>query len=229
MTTPNPTFGKRPKIHRSKIARLSIPLRHDLNTKLEASVSGTKIRAWLNSLPEMKAILNAEFDGEPITAQNLSDWRAGGYKDWVDAKKGSEEIEKSAVACFAAASAAGAGFGEGFIAMLGGKIMALKDSTPEEYIDRLGDIIATIRAGDQEKRKLDLKEKDGARDDRRLAMEETKVAILLQSAAEKTLSLIQEKRAQQIADSSGSNAEKIEALGQVMFGEIWTNRKKATA
>jgi len=38
---------------------------------------------WLNSLPEVRAILAAEFGGKPIREQNLSEWKKGGYREWL--------------------------------------------------------------------------------------------------------------------------------------------------
>ncbi len=37
---------------------------------------------WLNSLPEVQAVLAAEFEGKPIREQNLSEWRKLGYVKW---------------------------------------------------------------------------------------------------------------------------------------------------
>ena len=39
--------------------------------------------AWLNSLPEVQAVVAREFGGQPISKQNLSRWRNGGYADWL--------------------------------------------------------------------------------------------------------------------------------------------------
>jgi len=38
--------------------------------------------AWLNSLPEVQAVLARDFEGKAIREQNLSEWRKGGYRDW---------------------------------------------------------------------------------------------------------------------------------------------------
>ena len=38
---------------------------------------------WLNSLPEVKAVVTAEFGSKPIREQSLSEWKQGGYRDWV--------------------------------------------------------------------------------------------------------------------------------------------------
>ncbi|MBC8001911.1 MAG: hypothetical protein H7X97_04910 [Opitutaceae bacterium] len=38
--------------------------------------------AWLNELPETQAMLAAEFNGRPISEQNLSEWKSGGFREW---------------------------------------------------------------------------------------------------------------------------------------------------
>lgn len=66
-----------------KIARLPRTLRDPLNQRLHDGEPGHRLLAWLNSLPEVQAVLAAEFESRPINAQNLSDWKQGGYRDWV--------------------------------------------------------------------------------------------------------------------------------------------------
>lgn len=66
-----------------KIARLPRSVRDELNRRLDEGAPGKKLVAWLNSLPEVQAIVTAEFDGKPIREQNLSEWKQRGYRDWV--------------------------------------------------------------------------------------------------------------------------------------------------
>lgn len=66
-----------------KIARLSHHLRSQLNSRLDHGDQAKQILPWLNSLPEVKLLLHARFNGRPITEQNLSDWRLGGYEEWL--------------------------------------------------------------------------------------------------------------------------------------------------
>jgi len=66
-----------------KIARLSRAVRAQLNSRLQDGAEGKQIVLWLNSLPEVKELLADKFDGRPINEQNLSDWRQGGYEDWL--------------------------------------------------------------------------------------------------------------------------------------------------
>ncbi len=66
-----------------KIARLPDALRDELNRRLREGESGPRLLAWLNSLPDVQAVLTEQFGGRPINPQNLSDWRQGGYWDWI--------------------------------------------------------------------------------------------------------------------------------------------------
>jgi len=66
-----------------KIARLPHSLREQLNLKLHDGLPAKSILPWLNSLPEVKAILATDFDNRPISKQNLSEWKQGGHRDWL--------------------------------------------------------------------------------------------------------------------------------------------------
>jgi hypothetical protein len=74
------TGGMKTRI--GKIARLSEKVRHTLNQRLADGVSGAELVAWLNGLTAVRKTLAARFEGRPISEQNLSEWRQGGYEDW---------------------------------------------------------------------------------------------------------------------------------------------------
>ena len=66
-----------------KIARLPHALRNLLNLRLHNGEPHKKLVAWLNTLPEVHEVLEEYFDARPITAKNLSEWKKGGYQDWL--------------------------------------------------------------------------------------------------------------------------------------------------
>ena len=66
-----------------KIARLPRCFREDLNQRLSDGEQGKSLVAWLNSNFEVKEVLDLYFDGRPITEQNLSEWKQGGYQEWL--------------------------------------------------------------------------------------------------------------------------------------------------
>lgn len=66
-----------------KIAHLPHATRELLNNRLLESQPGREIVDWLNSLPEVQQVLDRHFEGRPISEQNLSEWRQGGFSDWI--------------------------------------------------------------------------------------------------------------------------------------------------
>ena len=68
--------------HNVKIARLPRPLREELNRRLARNEDGAILIDSLNAAPEVKAFLARDFAGEPITQQNLHEWRDTGFVEW---------------------------------------------------------------------------------------------------------------------------------------------------
>jgi truncated hemoglobin YjbI len=67
-----------------KIARLPYSTIRDLlNQRLHNGEQGAKLVKWLNGLPEVQEVLTEEFGGRPISEQNLSEWKQGGFDDWL--------------------------------------------------------------------------------------------------------------------------------------------------
>src|SRR6266542_1509247 len=77
-----------------KIARLPRSVRDELNRRLDEGEQGKKLVAWLNALPEVQAIVAAEFGGKIIREQNLSEWKQGGYRDWMVQQEALEIAER---------------------------------------------------------------------------------------------------------------------------------------
>jgi hypothetical protein len=66
-----------------KIARLPGEIRNTLNHRLHNGALGRELAPWLNALPEVQAVLAKRFASRPITEDNLSEWRRGGFQDWL--------------------------------------------------------------------------------------------------------------------------------------------------
>lgn len=65
-----------------KVARLPAAVRQELNRRLHEGEPGKELVAWLNTLPEIQVAI-AEGCGTAIREQNLSEWKQGGYRDWL--------------------------------------------------------------------------------------------------------------------------------------------------
>ncbi len=68
---------------KGKIGRLPRALQEQVNRRLENGERARTLVAWLNTLPEVQAMLAAEFAGQPVNEKNLSKWRKYGYKQWL--------------------------------------------------------------------------------------------------------------------------------------------------
>src|SRR4051812_8603750 len=66
----------------SKIGCLPSQLIEQLNQRLANREQNKGLVVWLNSLPETRAVLDRDFDGSPINAQNLSDWKKTSFQHW---------------------------------------------------------------------------------------------------------------------------------------------------
>jgi hypothetical protein len=77
---------------KGKIARLPKAIRDELNRRLSDGELGTALVIWLNSLPEVQRIVADEFAGRPVRAQNLSEWKQGGYEEWLQDQKAAELV-----------------------------------------------------------------------------------------------------------------------------------------
>ena len=77
-----------------KIAQLPKEIRDQLNQRLQNGKQGPEILSWLNKLPQTEELLAEKFNHQPITRANLSDWRHGGFQDWLRLQAREERIQR---------------------------------------------------------------------------------------------------------------------------------------
>jgi hypothetical protein len=198
-----------------KIARLPASVRAEINQRLHDGQLGSQILPWINSHPDALVIIRDHFAGAPINAQNLSDWRQGGYQDWLKSQDSFCRTSKLAERAVSLAREAGGNLSEGAAAIVSGRILeALEgmgnDATLEDIVG-LSKTIALLRAGDVDQAKL--RQKDS---ELKLATEKFR-----RDTCELFLRWSADRRAAEVATSNTSHTDKIEALGQLMFGDDW--------
>src|SRR5688500_3105784 len=66
-----------------KIARCPVHIREEVNRRRLDGQTASKVIVWLHTLPEVLQVLDEHFGEEPISPQNLSEWKQGGYRDWL--------------------------------------------------------------------------------------------------------------------------------------------------
>jgi hypothetical protein len=65
-----------------KLARLPPHLREQLNHRLANDEPAKTLLPWVNSLPELHAIIADLFNGETVSEQNLSEYRQHSFRKW---------------------------------------------------------------------------------------------------------------------------------------------------
>ena len=208
---------------KGKIARLPFELRQKLNQRMRDGDPDIDLVAWLNSLPEVKAALDgASFGGAKksraqITAQNISEYRAGRYQHWLNDQDKVDRAQKLAELSYELAAASGGNVSESIVRVTAGKIYeALETATGDDVIKLTAALTglsaaetAAVRAATDNKR-LGVQQKT-------LALEEAKFQ---RQTSELFLKWYGDKRAEEIVNTKTNKDAKIEQIRQLMFGEI---------
>jgi hypothetical protein len=82
-----------------KIARLPASIREGINQQLFNGLRASRIVSWLSTLPEAQSIVAEQFAGVPISENNISEWRRGGYQDWLLEKQSRTETVQFVQKC----------------------------------------------------------------------------------------------------------------------------------
>ncbi|MDB6112854.1 MAG: hypothetical protein JWR69_4604 [Pedosphaera sp.] len=149
-----------------KVARLPQAVREELNERLRENEPGNKLVAWLNSLPEVRGVLKREFGGRPLTEQNLSEWKPGGYRDWLRQHEALDMLKSLTERSDELAELGdGVEVGQRLAVVLGVQLagmaeVLLADTTdPRERWQRLQELLqqlAQLRRGDQQAGRLQM-------------------------------------------------------------------------
>ncbi len=210
-----------------KIARLPALIREDLNERIANGASGHELLTWLNSLPETKAVLVAQFASKPINKVNLSAWRQGGFKDWMATNERLERGRQLAEWCTQLAKE-NSKLTDGVSAALSIELLdalsAAIDSRQArdsqslqkaaDALNRFSLSVASLRAGDHRAEQLRI-------DRERLAQAENALQLTREKMKRQTCELFlrwaENSQATEIASSNLPDAEKIEQLRRLMF------------
>lgn len=209
------------RCYRSKIGRLPFAIRNELNERIRDGVGGPEILAWLNADKETRKILRELKSGE-INAQNLTDWRSSGYRDWLEDQGQADRIRRLAEISQTLASAAGGNAAGVCCNIATAKIMDALESADEEQVADLAKALVQLRAGENAAQKVALAEEKNAIQKEQLELSRAKFE---RDTARLFVKWAQNKDALSIAtDRKLGGDEKTERLGRLMFGDLWESQ-----
>jgi uncharacterized OsmC-like protein len=214
-----------------KIARLPLAIREELNERLRDNHSGTDILAWVNALPITQEILKAKFSGNPISDANLSEWRGGGFAEWLDDQEKVHKIQKLSELSLRLAKASGGNLSEGLLAIAAGKLQEAleagveididedgKETISGSPLDKLVKALTAVRGMELEAQKLEVKKVEVTQKGQALDLETRKFNHI---RVKSFIEWMADEEAKKIANSDLATDTKLDALGQYLFGDAW--------
>jgi len=185
--------------------------------------------SWLHSLPEVLTILDQKWGEEPISPNNISQWRLGGYQDWLKRNDKVFALRTLSDYSLKLAQAAGGSISEGAAAIAGGKILELIEKAAEaentpiddegQPVFAIGELIeslTSLRSAEIQQKRTNQRDVVLQQRDRQLALEEQRFQ---RQTAELFLKWYDDQRAVEILAGKGTREVKMENLVQLMFGE----------
>lgn len=210
-----------------KISRLPKTIREQLNRRLEDNEPSSDILPWLNGLVRVKKILAAQFHGAPITEQNLSTWRAGGYEHWEKKQEplaGHKDLAEDAKDF---TRAGGDGLARGAASVAAARILKLLDTLPPDKsstadLVKIAYAVAALFNADQNQVRLRFEKT-------RVRLQHAQVTLQYDKHQRDRVALTQrilsDAQIKAIQEAEMDNSVKIELLGQRLFGELWQGRE----
>lgn len=227
------------KARTGKIARLPHAIREEVNRRLLDGEPASKILPWLHSLPEVLTMLDDYFREEPISPQNLSEWRKGdgenlsGFEEWLERRAQVDRTKELAAYGYALAQQNNGGAAEGAAAIQGGQFLEIFEALdvekqkellkakPQSFPELVA-AFAKFESAQAKKETVRQNKKKLAQNDEKLALDREKLAFdktrFERTTCELFLAWHANKRATEIAEGKGKREVKIEQLRLLMFG-----------
>lgn len=201
-----------------KIARLPHALRDEVNRRLLNGETARELLGWLNAQPSAIETWATHFEDAPANPQNLSEWRLGGYKDWLKKRERVENL-KTLSAYASELAKAGGSVSDGAAAIAAGHILeALENAATTEDADlgKLTLAVTRLKKADLAKAKLALDKRKHTTKEAEVKLSREKFEL---QTAEQFLTWVKNEDAQAILNNGKTKSIQISELRQLMFGE----------
>jgi hypothetical protein len=192
-----------------KVARLPAGVREEINRRLYDGQTGKQIIRWLKIAPGDAAGL------PDISDSNITQWRQGGYQEWLKSEAQVERTRERAELSMRLAKAAGGSLAQSILARIAGDIDDKLDGLSDEDVEKMQPLLNTLVDAEKARLKaIEVGQKGEALDLLRQKFQ--------RETAKLYLKWYTDQKAKDIADQPESSAdEKVERLGRLMFGEDW--------
>lgn len=193
---------------KSKIGRLPFAIRNAVAKMLRDGATARQVCEFVNASADFSA-LRRETGCAPLNAQNVTDWRSGGYIAWCREQQRAERLRALAESAYHIAEATGgspAGVGSSILA---GRLVDMLENADDSSALELAGALVNLRRGENEAARLELDRRRADLQRESLELERDKYR---RQTCELFLKWYSDRKAVLIADGPGTNEEKVKAL-----------------
>lgn len=184
-----------------KVARLRAELREGINKQLYDGMSGPQILAWLK-----------DHNASDITQQNLSEWRKGGYQDWLKTEGQMSKIRDRAELAMRMAQAAGGSLAQSIVSRIAGDMDEKLDALGEDDLLKLRPILDSVLYAER----LRLAQQKLNQNDQQIEISRAKFQ---RETAELFLKWVENEQVKKIVEGKGDKEVKMDRLVKLIWGE----------
>jgi hypothetical protein len=224
-----------PEVHRGKVGSFPPEIREEINRRLHDGQSASKILPWLNAEPAVIERLRDRWEGNPVTAQNLSEWRRGGYRIWQRRREKSQHLQSltSWAASMADQISAKKLSDAGRVILAGNILEVMEGMEAQESVEAMADAFAKIASSvdssemvEINRDKLELRKDQHELASSRHDLDREKFEIL---AVQKFREWAENSDALAVLKSGEPEADQIKQLRAIMFGPAAADQEGKSA
>ncbi len=199
-----------------KLGRLPWAVKRELHNQLRDAVPGPVILLWLNDQPVVKDLLQQQWQGRPITPQNLSDYRASAeYTKWLKSQEALETSQEKTKFVLGFASDAGLDLMDAADSLAVSRLLEDLEFAEGDDAINLMRTLATFRKGGNARALLDVRRAELSLNEKRAELDRDKFERQTVAAFMK---FARTPEAQEILDNGKPKSVQMDLLHDLMFG-----------
>lgn len=201
-----------------KLTRLPFLTSEELHRRLHDELPQAEIRAWANGDAEVRRVLQAYFGGRAVTAQNLSDYKAGAkYQEWKKKREALTAVQEKTRFAVSLAQEAGLDLSDAGEAIMTSRLIeALEDESDPDQLAALTTVFSRLRAGSVARGSLAIRQKELEGRSRKMDLAERQFQM---NTVKQFLKWAGTKEAQGILHSGKPKTIQMDLLHDLMFGK----------
>lgn len=198
-------------------------VREEVCQRIHDGQTASKIIAWLHTRDDVLKVLDEYFGEEPVSPQNISEWRKGGYRDWLKRRRRVTDLKALSTYAVKIADAAGGNITGAARSILAGNIMEMLENLDGTDTLALVKAVTALSLGDSAATKAEIAKAKLALDRRRAGQKDQELELARDKFEAQTvtqfLKWAKSPEAQAILESGKTKTVQMAELRQLFFGD----------